>query len=52
MVIGMPEALGLVPVVAASGVAVGHRMGVSRHRKGLEGLRTAIEGYLDGLERR
>jgi hypothetical protein len=51
-VLGMPEAVVVVPAVTASGVAVGHRLGVHRVRTSVEDLRTALEGFLDGVERR
>ena len=47
---GVPEVAVVVP--AAAGVAMGHRLGVSRVRTTLEDLTTRIEGFLDGIERR
>jgi hypothetical protein len=52
LLLGMPEALVVVPAAAASGVAVGHRVGVRRYRSSVEDLETALEGFLDGIERR
>jgi hypothetical protein len=47
-----PEALVAVPVVAASGLAAGHAIGTSRYRSLVDDVRTALEGFLDGVERR
>jgi hypothetical protein len=49
---GMPEAVVLVPAATASGVALGHRVGVNRFRSSVGDLETALEGFLDGVERR
>ncbi|MDQ6724819.1 MAG: hypothetical protein M3066_01380 [Actinomycetota bacterium] len=49
---GAVDALILLPVATGSGVAVGHVVGSSRCRSGVDDLETALEGYLDGLERR
>lgn len=50
--LGMPEAVVVVPAVTASGVALGHRLGVKHVRTSVEDLQTALEGFLDGVERR
>jgi len=52
LLLGMPEALVIVPAAAASGVAVGHRVGVRRYRTSVGDLETGLEGFLDGIERR
>jgi len=44
--------LDVVPAAAASGVAIGHRVGVSRYRSSVGDLETALEGFFDGVERR
>ena len=49
---GMPEALVIVPAAAASGAGAGHVIGSSRYRSTVEDLRTSLEGFLDGVERR
>jgi hypothetical protein len=49
---GMPEALVVVPAAAASGGGLGHLIGSSRYRTTVEDLRTSLEGFLDGVERR
>jgi hypothetical protein len=49
---GVPDALVVLPVAAGSGVAVGHLVGSARCRSSVEDLETALEGYLDGIERR
>jgi hypothetical protein len=41
-----------VPAAVAGGVAVGHRRGVSRYRDMVADVETALEGFLDGVERR
>ena len=52
VVFGLPEAVLVVPAAAASGVAVGHRVGVHRYRATVGDLETALEGFLDTVERR
>lgn len=52
LVLGMPESVVFVPAAAASGVALGHRLGVNRYRTSVGDLETALEGFLDGVERR
>lgn len=52
VLLGMPEAVVVVPAVTASGVALGHRAGVRRYRSSVSDLETAVEGFLDGIERR
>ena len=47
-----PEALVAVPVAAASGLAAGHAIGSSRYRSLVDEVRTGLEGFLDGVERR
>ena len=51
LLLGMPEAIVLVPA-AASGVAIGHRVGVRRYRASVADLETRLEGFLDTVERR
>jgi len=51
LLLGMPEAIVLVPA-AASGVAIGHRVGVRRYRSSVADLETRLEGFLDTVERR
>ena len=51
-VLGMPEALVVVPAATATGVAVGHRLGVNHVRTAVDDLTTRLEGFLDGVERR
>ena len=50
--LGMPEAIVVVPAAAASGLAMGHRVGARRYRTSIDDLETALEGYLDTVERR
>jgi hypothetical protein len=49
---GMPEAVVVVPAATGAGVALGHRRGVSRYRDMVAEVETAVEGFLDGVERR
>lgn len=49
---GMVDALLVLPVATGSGVAVGHMVGSARCRSTMVDLETALEGYLDGIERR
>ena len=49
---GMPEALVVVPAAAASGAGAGHLIGSNRYRSTVEELETALEGFLDTVERR
>jgi hypothetical protein len=51
-VLGMPEALVVVPGATAAGVAVGHHLGVNHVRTAVDDLTTRLEGFLDGVERR
>jgi hypothetical protein len=51
-VLGMPEAVVVVPGATASGMAIGHRLGVKHVRSNLEDLTTRLEGFLDSVERR
>ena len=51
-VVGMSESLVLVPAALGSGAGVGHLIGSSRYRAGVDDLKTALEGFLDRLERR
>jgi len=51
-VFGVPDALIVLPVATGSGMAVGHVVGSARCRSSFEDLETALEGYLDGIERR
>lgn len=52
VVLGMPEALVALPFVTGSGAAIGHVVGAARYRSSVGDLETALEGYLDGIERR
>jgi hypothetical protein len=52
MLLGMPEAVVLVPGATVAGMAVGHRLGVSRYRSSVEDVETRLEGFLDSVERR
>ena len=47
-----PEAVLLLPAATASGAGIGHLLGASRYRSTVEELRTGLEGFLDGVERR
>src|SRR5206468_290554 len=47
-----PEALVAMPLAAASGVTAGHFVGASRFRSLVGDVETALEGFLDGVERR
>lgn len=49
---GIPDALLVLAGATGSGVAVGHVVGSARCRTSLEDLEVALEGYLDGIERR
>ena len=50
--LGMPEALVVVPAATASGAGAGHLIGTSRYRSSVAELETGLEGFLDGVERR
>jgi hypothetical protein len=52
VVLNMPEALVVVPAAVASGAGAGHLIGSNRYRSTVEELATALEGFLDGVERR
>ena len=52
LLFGMPEAVVVVPAATGAGVALGHRRGVSRYRDMVADVETALEGFLDGVERR
>ena len=52
IVLGMPETLLVLPAAAASGIGVGHLVGASRYRDTVRELETALEGFLDSVERR
>ena len=52
VLLGMPEAIVVIPAAAASGLAMGHRVGARRYRTSIDDLETALEGYLDTVERR
>jgi hypothetical protein len=52
LLLGVPEAVLFVPGAAIAGVAVGHRVGVSRYRGSVEEVEARIEGFLDSIERR
>nr|MDQ3990054.1 hypothetical protein [Actinomycetota bacterium] len=45
VLLGMPEAVVVVPAAAASGVALGHRVGAQRFRTSVGNLETALEGF-------
>jgi hypothetical protein len=47
-----PTALLLGPAVVGSGVAAGHAVGSSRYRAQADETQTAVEGFLDGVQRR
>ena len=49
---GMPESLIVLPAAAGSGLGAGHLIGAARYRTSVEDLETALEGFLDGVERR
>ena len=49
---GMPEALAVLSAATASGAGVGHLVGSARYRATVDDLRTGLEGFLDGVERR
>ena len=50
---GAPEAVTLLAVPAGAGAAVaGHRVGSRRYRQRMRALETAVQGLLDGLDRR
>lgn len=51
-VLGMPEALVVVPGAVASGAGAGHLIGSNRYRATVVELETALEGFLDSVERR
>lgn len=52
VVLSMPVEAVAVPAVLAGGVALGHRRGVSHYRDMVADVETALEGFLDGVERR
>jgi hypothetical protein len=49
---GMPEAIFVVPAATGAGVALGHRRGVAHYRNMVAEVETALEGFLDSVERR
>ena len=50
---GAPEAVTLLALPAGAGAAVaGHRVGSRRYRQRMRALETAVQGLLDGLDRR
>ncbi|HEX3622663.1 MAG TPA: hypothetical protein VHT97_10135 [Acidimicrobiales bacterium] len=51
-VLTTPEALVAMPVAAGAGVAAGHAIGSSRYRSLVDEVTVALEGFLDGIERR
>ena len=51
-VLTTPEALVVMPVAAGSAIAAGHAIGSSRYRSQVVEVETALEGFLDGVERR
>ena len=52
VVLSMPVEALAVPTALAGGVALGHRRGVSNYRDMVADVETALEGFLDGVERR
>lgn len=52
LLLGMPEAILVVPGATVAGVALGHRVGVSRYRSSVGDLETRLEGFFDSVERR
>ncbi len=52
VVLSMPAEAVAVPAAIAGGVVLGHRRGVSRYRDMVADVETALEGFLDGVERR
>lgn len=52
LVLNMPVEAVVVPALAAGGVTLGHRRGVSRYRDMVADVETALEGFLDSVERR
>ena len=50
--LGVPEAVIVVPAAVSAGAGAGHLMGSSRYRSVVDELATALEGFLDGVERR
>jgi hypothetical protein len=49
---GMPVEAVAVPAALGAGVALGHQRGVSRYRDMVADVETALQGFLDGVERR
>ncbi|HET7720141.1 MAG TPA: hypothetical protein VFK43_09260 [Acidimicrobiales bacterium] len=52
VVLSMPVEAVAVPAALAGGVALGHRRGVRQYRDMVGDVETALEGFLDGVERR
>ena len=52
LVLSMPVEAVAVPAAMAGGVALGHRRGVNRYRDMVADIETALEGFLDSVERR
>jgi hypothetical protein len=52
LLFGMPVEAVAVPAAIGAGVALGHQRGVTRYRDMVADVETAIEGFLDGVERR
>ena len=52
VVLSMPVEALAVPAAMAGGVALGHRRGVHQYRDMVADVETALEGFLDGVERR
>ena len=50
--LGVPEVLLAVPAAVATGAGTGHLIGSNRYRATVGELETALEGFLDGVERR
>jgi hypothetical protein len=48
----MPEQVLVMTAATASGIAVGHRVGVGRYRSSVSDVETRLEGFLDTIERR
>ena len=52
LLFGMPVEAVAVPAALGAGVALGHQRGVTRYRDLVADVEIALEGFLDGVERR
>jgi hypothetical protein len=52
VLLGMPAEAVAVPAAIGAGVTLGHQRGVNRFRDLVADVETALEGFLDGVERR